>query len=81
MVQFHAAPDGATPGGRRLKYTTVACIVGGLLLALNTAYDRVRTAELQSKYAEVLAHCANGGSFAIGETRLVTCVAVEIWIY
>jgi hypothetical protein len=55
--------------------------IGAIAALVGTAFRDADADRKTEKYAEVLAHCANGGTFAIGETRLVTCVAVEVWTY
>ena len=84
MVQRHAASDGAAPGGESLRVALVAALLvwaGGTATLVGSAFQGADERRAAKKYAEVIAHCANGGTFAVGETRLVTCIAVDVWVY
>lgn len=50
-------------------------LVAGLLAWGSIEY--ARTVELTARYAAVIAACANGGAFAVGET-LVLCHAERV---
>ena len=67
-----------------MKVALVAALlvwVGGTATLVGFAFQGADERRAAKKYAEVIAHCANGGTFVVGETRLVTCVAVEVWVY
>lgn len=54
----------------------LAGVLGVGLLAWGSI-EYARIAELAARYAAVIAHCANGGNFAVGET-LVLCHAERV---